>query len=316
VFDLRTGDLLLGYLRAYVAPEAKIEQYRSTVLKPGMSGAEVRRYQVVAFLPDESRFRASLITKQAELRERRVLALLNVQGQPNVPRSYTFDLTSEESAPVCMEDMGDATRPTSLDPITEAEVAAEAAGLAKIHAASMGQGDALSWLPRLDQEYLREWVLERLWRPAWRRARGRTGLDGVLAPTAQKVEEAAAGLVEEAAEMLSDPRFLTLIHADINPSNVLVLEGRPYFIDWQVASYGSLFWDLPHHFCTPAQAAQYRLALEDCGFAIPEDTFARHYRTAARCIGFRYIWWTLEGWAGAPLDTEWVHHYLRLILGD
>src|SRR6266540_5145547 len=71
---------------------------------------------------------------------------------------------------------------------------------------------------------------------------------------------------------------LTLIHADINPSDVLVQDGKPYFIDWQTARWGPLYLDLPHHHCTLAQAELYRRALAARGYAIPPDAFAAHYR--------------------------------------
>ncbi len=37
---------------------------------------------------------------------------------------------------------------------------------------------------------------------------------------------------------------------------------------------------------------------------------------AARCIGFRYLWWTLEEWRPGPENTAWVMHYINLILGS
>jgi thiamine kinase-like enzyme len=118
------------------------------------------------------------------------------------------------------------------------------------------------------------------------------------------------------SSLLHSPQAQTLIHADINPSNVLVQEGTPYFIDWQTAMWGPLYLDLPHHHCTLAQAELYRRALATQGFAIPRDVFAAHYRVAARYIGLHYMWWTLEYWLSDPTQTAWVQHYIGLVTGD
>lgn len=87
--------------------------------------------------------------------------------------------------------------------------------------------------------------------------------------------------------LLSEPEA----HADprvLNPSNVLVHAGQPYFIDWQTAMYGPFYVDLPHHHCTLEQAEHYRLALAARGRSIARSDFAERYRVAAR-----YIWLAL-----------------------
>ena len=97
---------------------------------------------------------------------------------------------------------------------------------------------------------------------------------------------------------------------------LLVQNGKPYFIDWQAAAWGTLYLDLPHHHCTLAQAEWYRLALAARGYAIRPDVFAARYRVAARYIGLRYIWWTLDYWLSDPTQTAWVQHYVGLVTGD
>jgi hypothetical protein len=37
---------------------------------------------------------------------------------------------------------------------------------------------------------------------------------------------------------------------------------------------------------------------------------------AARYIGLRYMWWTLDYWREDPTQTPWVQHYLDLVTGD
>ena len=106
-------------------------------------------------------------------------------------------------------------------------------------------------------------------------------------------------IVEDMTSLLKDAQTQTLIHTDINPSNVLVQDGKPYFIDWQTAMWGPLYLDLPHHHCTLAQAELYRRALAARGSTIPVDRFAEQYRVAARYIGLRYM-------LSDPTQTAWV----------
>jgi hypothetical protein len=80
--------------------------------------------------------------------------------------------------------------------------------------------------------------------------------------------------------------------------------------------WGPLYLDLPHHHCTLAQAEHYRCALATRGNAVPSDIFDAHYRVAARYIGLRYMWWTLEYWLSDPTQTAWVEHYIGLVIGD
>lgn len=44
-----------------------------------------------------------------------------------------------------------------------------------------------------------------------------------------------------------------------------------------------------------------------------EEWFWDGYRVAARYIGLRYMWWTLELWCEDHSETDWVWFYLRLI---
>jgi hypothetical protein len=71
--------------------------------------------------------------------------------------------------------------------------------------------------------------------------------------------------------------------------------------------------DLPHHHCTLTQAEHYRQALAAHGHTIARQDFAERYRVAARYIGFRYMWWTLDYWREDPTQTPWVQHYLDLV---
>ncbi len=242
-----------------------------------------------------------------------MLALLNEQSQPNVPFSHTIDLTTDAPARMCLQDVGDTYRPVSLAPISDEALRQEAAGLAAIHYRNLGQNKTLGWLPRVDSTYVKARVLDIWWRPAWEKALRNAPLRQVLDPHIPAVEQAAVRLAGDMEPLLSDPHTQTLVHTDIHPSNVLVHEGRPFYIDWSATHYGSLYLDLPHHFCTREQAEHYRAALAAYGEIISTTDFDASYRAAARLIGFRYLWWTLAGWRGSVKDTAWVMHYVSLI---
>jgi len=112
----------------------------------------------------------------------------------------------------------------------------------------------------------------------------------------------------------AEARWATLVHTDINPSNVLILDDEPYLIGWDTARHGSLFLDLPHHLSTRAQAEDYRRALSERGLTITPGDFSDAYRLAARYTGLRHMWWTLEAWRDDPGTDKWVMHYVNMVV--
>jgi thiamine kinase-like enzyme len=306
--------LLQATVAAHCSPAARIARVDARPIASGMSGAAVWRCEVILERASDGIDSVRLVTKSAGLRERRVLAWLAAQHQPNVPFCTTLDLTTDGPALVCLQDVGDTRRPTSLEPITEQALQREAEGLAAIHHANMGRAEDLAWLPRVDRRYVADRVVNGWWRPHWRKVAARDDFQRAFGADVGLVEAAAERIADEMATLLDEVEALTLVHTDINPSNVLVHDGRPFYIDWQVAHYGPLYLDLPHHFCTLQQAEDYRRALAARGKVIPASVFEARYRVAARCIGFRYMWWTLEGWQADPRETAWVRHYMDLIL--
>jgi Ser/Thr protein kinase RdoA (MazF antagonist) len=308
-------ELLAQTLARWIDPAAQIMHVSSTDLQPGMSGAAVQRHRI-SYVAQGQHAEISLVTKVVTRCEWHTLRYLNAQQQPNVPFAHALDECEGDHLLVCMQDVGDTTRPTSLEPITELELAREAAGLASIHVANFGQAARLAWLPKVDRSYLEEMLFQRTWRPAWEQARSSAAFVETFQSAIPRVEAAAATIVDDMTSLLQDAQAQTLIHTDLNPSNVLVQDGRPYFIDWQVAMWGPLYLDLPHHHCTLAQADHYRRALAARGYPISPERFATHYRVAARYIGLRYMWWTLSYWLSDPTQTAWVQHYIGLVTGD
>lgn len=215
-----------------------------------------------------------------------------------------------------MQDLGHQTRPTSLDPITDTELAREAAGLASIHAKNFRPYPPLDWLPLMSDAYVQDMLFVRAWRPAWETALLDSRFVDTFRAAIPRVETAAATIVADMRALLSEPATHTLIHADLNPSNVLVKDEQPYFIDWQAAMRGPLYIDLPHHHCTLPQAEHYRQALAAHSPAIASQDFAECYRVAARYICLRSMWWTLEYWREDPTQARWVEHYINLVTGD
>ncbi|HEU5099817.1 MAG TPA: hypothetical protein VFU22_12390, partial [Roseiflexaceae bacterium] len=147
----------------------QITAVSSADLKSGLSGALVQRH-TISYTSHAQQATTSLVTKVATQHEWRVLDYLNAQRQPNVPFAHAFEGTSDEDLLVCMQDVGDTTRPTSLEPISDQELEREALGLASIHAANFAQAAPLAWLPKVDRAYVEEMLFQRTWRPALERA--------------------------------------------------------------------------------------------------------------------------------------------------
>ena len=254
------------------------------------------------------------MTKRAHLAERRVLALLAAQGHACVPFSHAVESTLDGPALVCLEDLGRRHRPTSLDPIEPALVRREAAGLAAIHAANAARPPDLAWLPRTDRPYFERQIHQVNWRPAWERAVADAAFVRAFGPSIRPVEAAAARIVDEMAALAAEAGAATLAHTDLNPGNVLIRRGRPYFIDWDAAHHGCPYLDLPHHLHTPDLAEHYRRALTALGQQISAADFAERYRVASRYTALRYMWWALDAWrADSHRAAEWVRHYLGMI---
>ncbi len=305
-------DLLLATLHMHVDPSARISRITSTAMDAGLSGATVLRHRI-KFASEQSRDGSvSLITKDTTLIERRVLALLQDQEESSVPFNYAPNLVDDIVLPVCMEDLGRLHRPTSRDPIPPELIEQEAAALARIHHVNLGQSKQFAWLPRVDRRYV-QGQLARTWEPAWRRAVEIDAFRREFGDQIPTVEAAAAAVADEIEQVSMSQDCLTLLHGDLNPSNVLISSGQPRFIDWQAACYGPFYLDLPHHLFTLELAEVYRHVREELGEIVDPDDFAAGYRAASHYIGLRYIWWTLELWQEDRAQSPWVRYYLELI---
>jgi hypothetical protein len=304
-------DLLQATVARHIAPAARVIGVRALPIGAGASGAAVRRYELTLAGGPPATLR--LVTKEAGPVERRALAHLHAQGLPGVPFSHTLAGDSAAPALVAMQDVGDTHRPDSRGPISGAMVRREAATLAAIHAANWGRGAELPWLPRADRAYYARMIEQIAWRPAWQRAVADPAFRAAFAAELPRVEAAATRIVDEMAALAAEGDALTLVHTDLNPSNVLRHAGGVYLVDWQAAHYGPAYLDVPHHFHTPALAEHYRAALAAQGRALAPRAFYARWRVAARYTALRYMWWTLAAWREDAAAAVWVRHYCAML---
>jgi hypothetical protein len=306
-------ELLVATIDRFVGPVESLVSVEDLPIDAGVSGAPLRRVRVHFRGPGGNVLSTRLVLKGCSPVERRVLERLQA-----VPRHVPFAWTAVPDdgtavGLVCLQDLGETFRPDSLSPISPELQQREAAALADIHGANLGAAD-LGWLPKADRAYF-DWAIEsQFFRWAWRKAIAHPDFATTFATYIGRVEAAADSIVDEMTELSRETAWATLVHTDINPSNVLVLDDVPYIIDWDTARYGSLFLDLPHHLSTRAQAEDYRRALSERGLTISAADFDDAYRLAARYTGLRYLWWTLEAWMDDPGMENWVRHYLSMVV--
>ena len=305
--------LLQETITKYVSPSARVVGTKELPIGSGLSGAKVRRYQVALAGAHNGRTAVTLVTKEAALLERRTSALLSAQGHACIPFTHMLDRTSDTTALMCQQDVGD-----MFDPDTPEVLRLAADSLAAIHQMNLGQEEALAWLPRADRTYFQAHVVDTTWRPAWNSALAHAGFVREFGPYINQVEAAATMFPDAMEALCSDETSLTLVHMDLSVGNVLFQHNTIFFIDWQEPKYGSFYLDLPTHFWTLERAEVYRQALTARGLDISRTDFAEGYRAAARYVAFRYLWWNLEVWIKEPTDggTEWMIKYFKMAIGE
>jgi hypothetical protein len=317
--DINTIDpeimtVLASARQRYSGSHHPFNQLREEPVTLGQSGTRVRRFALTIANGEASRVERWIV-KRAGRHERRVLALLRSQEQPGVPFAYVSDTESDGRVWIALLDVGETRRPTSLELNPPAQLAAEALALAAVHCAN-GPAlvcDRLQWVPRLQAAWF-ERQLEAIWRPRWRAALARPGFRDAFGDQVDAVEEASIAIVSRLLPLLQHRDSLSLIHNDLNPSNVRIFDGGAYLLDWETAAVGPFYIDVPHHFCNAGQASIYQQARAHYAASIPKDEFAWGYDLAARWIGFRYMAWTLDAWVPEDPNAEaWVRHYVALL---
>src|SRR5262245_30202366 len=188
--------LLAETITRHVSADTRVLHRRSRPIETARAEREVFRHEVTYRVGDTHQETVRLITKRASFVERRTWQLLNRQNQAHVPFSHALDYADPEPTLICLQDVGDTTRPTSLDPITEHEVVREATGLASIHRVNLGKGAELGWLPRIDRAYV-AWSIGQMWRPAWTRVRADPAFNRTFANDIPAIEAAADTIVDD-----------------------------------------------------------------------------------------------------------------------
>jgi aminoglycoside phosphotransferase (APT) family kinase protein len=306
--------LLEDTVRQIVSRTAVVVEIASNTITRGVSGAPVSRHELRVLELDGSQRTVGLVTKMTDQVERATLALLNAQQQPSVPRSYARDVDNDGPDWVCLEDLGDHGHPERLDEVPDGTLASEVSGLASIHAANAARDPAdLGWLPRADKEYVRSMIEDVYWRPNWESAVEQNDFREEFADWLPRVEAAAGRVVEEMAALDEEADARTLVHTEVNPGNILIRDGRAFFIDWADAHLGSLYLDLPHHLSTLDIAERYRQELARLGVPISVSDFQDRYRVAARYAALRYMWWSVEAWREDRGMAGLVRHYLEMV---
>lgn len=323
-----TDELLRATVVAHVAPNAElVAVHEHDGGAQGFSGATLRYYDV-EFVHAGDAGHVSRVTKNVPLAERRTQMWLSEQSLP-VPFSHTLDLTTAVPAPLCMAYVGEKPAP---GPET-ARLAARA--LAAIHAAAMGRGNALPWVPRADPSFFAQSLVRTSWRDPWYRAlvgpeqiaeyavqsgfawgTVKPGGDFAAAFAADTpLLEAAADRFLHAMTTLWDAGdTLTLLHADLHGEHVRIRDGRGYVLDWGQARYGSLFVDLPNYF-SRENALLYRDALAALGHDIPHDAFLAGYDAASAYPGFKYFGFAFRDWfcGDTPHRPEAVRYWVNMV---
>ena len=303
--------------RIHQLPDLRVESVRDLPLPhQGASGATVQlllaRWRSAAGAQGEDR----LACKHASQRERRVMHMLDAQGQAVPPsQGPPDDCESPSHAPLLMAFARSRPPERILGdpyvPLTQGV----AQGLARIHAANRQRRPA--WLPRAADDYTKNINLletQQAWQRCMTDARFRRAfghLDGPLRESRRRLLDFLAVLEEE-------DECLTLINTDLHPDHIRLYGDRPVFIDWEQACYGPLYLDLVNYF-TLETATLYRDALAAAGFAIPTATFMQRFRTAGLYMGLRYLEVGLLHWlAGGEAwrQGRWFFHYcLSMALG-
>jgi hypothetical protein len=251
-------------------------------------------------------FQDVVVTKNASLLERRILALLASQGCA-VPPVVVSDVTTDGPMLVYMPYLAerpphDVGHPSS--PLTQSI----AEGLAGIHAANRNHSPA--WLPHASEYYRRRLWLH-AWREQWEHNLNEPLFAAEFGPYTSQLEAVMERFLTTLDILTVEGSSLTLLNVDLIPEHIRLWRGRACFIDWEQSSYGSLYLDLPNYL-TVETALVYRDALAAHGHEIPVPEFLERYHEVGRYMGLRYLGYSLWVWAQGGTQREqgrWFLYY-------
>ncbi len=271
----------------------------------GESGGLVRYFAVSAQDPDGHPQTVKVISKEASSRERHVLALLSAQRQA-IPVTRVEDPAREGRARIFQEYSDEYPWTAPDESLTEQTANA----LAAIHAANLAAPPL--WLPRADRSFVDELYLQAT-QVEWERNLADPLFADEFGRYTEPLRAALDRLLGVLAELTREDQTLTLINTDLNPAHLRLARGKPCFIDWDQANYGSLYLDLPNVFSVET-VLLYRDALARHGLEIAPADFLERYREVGRYMGLRYLEVGLLNWRDRGDDWPLQRLFLYLCL--
>ncbi|WP_440111619.1 phosphotransferase family protein [Paenibacillus sp. QZ-Y1] len=302
--------LIKQTINQYVSTEVHILSMEKNPISTGTQAVELLRHHI-ELLMNGVKKHVSLVTKKATFIERSALSRLFSQGA-NVPFSLSNEPHTEDRSLICIQDVDYQTDYSHLD--MDLLQHKELRALAYIHGTNMGLKKELPWLPAVDRTHIIE-MMEKRWRPSWNAAlENPVFIEEFGSQIISEIEAVASSIVNDLEVLIRDEHMHTMIHNDLNPGNVLVHNNEDvYFIDWEEARYGSLFFDLPLRCSQLRQVEIYREALSSHGYDIPQEQFEKHFSLASRYLGIRYMSWNLGVWEQQSHAKDDLKKYMKMV---
>jgi hypothetical protein len=238
-----------------------------------------------------------------------VLDLLSAQRQ-SIPVTWVEDPLQVAQARIVQEYAAD--YPWRAPGTSLTQQTADA--LAAIHAANLGSRPP--WLPNADRSFVDELYL-RATQQEWERNLADPVFAQEFGRFTEPLHAALDRLLTALGELSREGQTLTLINTDITPEHLRLARGKPCFIDWDQAHYGSLYLDLPNVFSVDT-ALLYRDALARHGLEIAPADFLERFREVGRYMGLRYLEVGLLNWRirgdDWPHQRWFLYHCLTLAM--
>jgi hypothetical protein len=275
----------------YKEPREVVEIIKQSGGQQGFSGSLIEYYSVNHCDQQGKMQKDVIVTKEAVLFERRVLHLLSSYGCA-VPPLIIPDITKDQRDLIYMPYLNDCP---PLDhghhdsPLTHSI----AEGLAGIHSASLNKHPI--WMRKTSDDYLgRLWLYE--WKKQWEINLQDSEFVREFGSYTHRLETAMEQFIHTLEELRREGNTLTILNVDLHPDHIRLFQGKACFIDWEQASYGTLYLDLPNHFNVETVLV-YRDALARCGHEIPVPEFMERFHEVGRYMGLRYLGVSLWQWA-------------------
>lgn len=301
--DQRTIEALLA--RVHGEPRTVLAVREQPGGPQGYSGSLLRYLEVASCDPQGTTALERVVVKQASLQERRIVALLDRQGCA-VPPVVIPDVEADGRAPIYMPYLDE--RPPGSDGYGGPITSSMAQGLAGIHAANRQRPPP--WLPHTAEDYLgRLWL--RAWRVQWEANLAQPEFAAEFSAFTTRLERAHEQLLRQLEALTAEATSLTLLNVDLIPDHIRLWRGRVCLIDWEQASYGSFYLDLPNAFSVETALA-YRDALAGYGHPVPEIEFLERFHAVSPYMGLRYLGFSLWQWAQGGAERErgrWFLYY-------